>query len=344
MREYQKRAIDRVREYAAQSETQNRLYIEEVCAPFSVDAGQLQQKILCSPITINFHPDRIANGRMVIESMMEQGEYRGQFLTKTSNGGLTAFSGGDRYLWEQGMFFDAYPPEAKDRPKYGALNLLHYADGASARFGSCFFVLEPGVLDRTTFSYGDSSYSPSKLCTADTFCVIAAGLLKDAMENGRVLNQVVSSFEEALALLMVSGLGNRHMGRNLDYCIEAHIHGDLSLQEDVAAFYMDESFAGTDIESQAEALCSRYRIELHWIPRRQLRVDAIGDLFRGPGIRPLAERVDRCFGGGGAVNAALIGRASRDSLLFPEQWRDMGDAARLFQYFKQLWHTVGYFG
>ena len=47
---------------------------------------------------------------------------------------------------------------------------------------------------------------------------------------------------------------------------------------------------------------------------------------------------------GGAVNAALIGRAFRDSLLFPEQWRDMGDAARLFQYFKQLWHTVGYFG
>ncbi|HHY43192.1 MAG TPA: DUF3626 domain-containing protein [Thermoanaerobacterales bacterium] len=50
--------------------------------------------------------------------------------------------GGDRFLWEQRIFFDAYPPESIDRPKYGALNVFQYIDGASVRFGSCFFTLK----------------------------------------------------------------------------------------------------------------------------------------------------------------------------------------------------------
>lgn len=346
MQEYQKLAIDRVREYARQFEAQNRRYIEKICGPLSVDARLLEQKLLHSPITINFHPDRIAgNGRVIIENLMEQGEYRGQFQTKTSNGGMTAFEGGDRFLWEQRLFFDAYPRQAKDRPKYGALNLFNYADGASVRFGSCFFTLKPKVLERTTFSYGDSSENPSVLCTANTFSGILAGLLKNVRENGRLLNQVVSSEQEALAMLLVPVTGSRRMGRNLDFCIEAHVHGDISLKEDVAGFYLDESFAGTDIEAQAEALCGRYGIELRRIPCRWLKTGAIGDLFRGPGIRPLAERVDSRFGENqGIVNAALIGQASRDSVRTPERWKDMGDASLLFQRFKQLWHTVGYFG
>jgi len=68
--------------------------------------------------------------------------YHGQFRTRTTNGGKTAHIGGDRFLWEQRLFFDSYPEDSVERPKYGALNLFRYIDGASARFGSCFFSLK----------------------------------------------------------------------------------------------------------------------------------------------------------------------------------------------------------
>ena len=61
-------------------------------------------------ITVSFHPDRLlADGRTVAESLVADGRYRSQFETGISNGGLTAFPGGDRDVWEQRMFAGAYP-------------------------------------------------------------------------------------------------------------------------------------------------------------------------------------------------------------------------------------------
>ena len=71
----------------------------------------------------------------------------------------------------------------------------------------------------------------------------------------------------------------------------------------------------------------------------------IGDLFRGPKIPLLAQRIDSFFGNNqGVVNAFLIGQASRDIDLHPEKWADLGNKDQLFQYIKQIWHTVAYFG
>ncbi|HEY3016983.1 MAG TPA: DUF3626 domain-containing protein, partial [Nocardioides sp.] len=45
-----------------------------------------------SRVTLQFHPDWPAGGLvddLVIESMARDGEYRSQFVTGTSNGGLT---------------------------------------------------------------------------------------------------------------------------------------------------------------------------------------------------------------------------------------------------------------
>jgi uncharacterized protein DUF3626 len=47
-------------------------------------------------VTLNFHPDRLASGVPMLEALARDGVYRSQFETGTSNGGLTAYEGGDR--------------------------------------------------------------------------------------------------------------------------------------------------------------------------------------------------------------------------------------------------------
>ncbi|MEN6471750.1 MAG: DUF3626 domain-containing protein [Clostridiaceae bacterium] len=346
MLDYQQAAVAAVREYAKIKSAAHQAYVERICEPFHIGVHALAERVLRHSVTVNFHPDRLSNnGKSVMENLMEQGQYHGQFRTGTTNGGKTAYIGGDRFLWEQRLFRDAYPPDSADRPKYGALNLLRYMDGASARFGSCFFILNPKVIGRCTFAYGDSSSNPATLCTSDTFIGVLAELFMDVQQNGRLLNRVVSSEQEALAILLNAGNGIKDMGKNLDYCIEAHIHGDVSLAEDVDCFYADASFRRTSFAGQAKLLCQKYGIALHWIPERRIAVDEIGSLFRGPMIPVLAKRIDGTFGNGrGMLNAALIGEASCDSSTHFDAWKDIGGEAELFQYFKQLWHTVAYFG
>jgi hypothetical protein len=55
-------------------------------------------------VTLHFHPDRLAAGVPILRRMADDGVYRSQFETGTSNGGLTAFPGGDRWRWESRIF------------------------------------------------------------------------------------------------------------------------------------------------------------------------------------------------------------------------------------------------
>ncbi len=346
MLDYQIGAVDKVRENAKSKNIEYMTYLEQICKPLNVNVWLLINQVLSKPVTINFHPDRFSNnGKTIMENLLEQGQYDSQFRTGTTNGGKSAFVGGDRFLWEQHMFFDTYPPESIDRPKYGALNLFQYIDGASARFGSCFFTLKQDVIHRCTFAYGDSSTNPHTLCTSDTFAAVLVDIFKDVKSNCRMLNQAIASEQETLAVLLNPCNKPKHIGRNLDYCIETHIHGDISLKDDVDNFYVDESFQGTSFAIQAEMICQKYNIVLNWIPKRQVDIHSIGKLFRGPKIPLLAQRIDKVFGNNqGIINSFLIGQASRDIELHPEKWVDLGNESQLFQYIKQIWHTVGYFG
>jgi len=47
-------------------------------------------------VTLNFHPDRRFGTGLVLDALADEGTYRSQFVTATSNGGLTAHPGGDR--------------------------------------------------------------------------------------------------------------------------------------------------------------------------------------------------------------------------------------------------------
>ncbi|MGL5694085.1 MAG: DUF3626 domain-containing protein [Peptostreptococcaceae bacterium] len=183
--DYQKLAIDRVRQYSDKTKENNIIYVEEICNSFNIDITELTTIVLSNFITINFHIDRFSkNGKIIIDNLIEEGKYHSQFHTGTTNGYKNTFIGGKRFLWEQSIFFNAYPEYSIDRPKYGSLNLFKYIDGAAARFGSCYFTLKHTAIDRCTFAYGDSSNNPSTLCTKDNFINIIALLSNEAQSKG----------------------------------------------------------------------------------------------------------------------------------------------------------------
>ena len=77
-------------------------------------------------VTLNFHPDRAAAGGVpILAALAADGVYRSQFVTGTSNGGLTAYPGG--------AYDEADPHE---RPAYGGLDFRLRGHGAAPRFGS----------------------------------------------------------------------------------------------------------------------------------------------------------------------------------------------------------------
>jgi hypothetical protein len=111
-------------------------------------------------VAIHFHPDRLGTTRVpVAQALLQEGIYRNQFETGLSTGGLSAFPGGARDGWERSLFGGAYHASGVSdsaRPKYGALELVRFADGPIPRFGSCYFVMRPTVSSRTSFTFAGS--------------------------------------------------------------------------------------------------------------------------------------------------------------------------------------------
>ncbi|MDT0267575.1 DUF3626 domain-containing protein [Streptomyces sp. DSM 44915] len=199
------------------------------------------------PLTLNFHPDRPVAGRPILRRMAEDGVYVSQFVTGTSNGGLTAHPGGDRWRWESRMFGAAYDrAPARQRPVYGGLNHLRRSVGAAPRFGSAHFRLAPEVLPRTTFCYPDSSAESTTFGVADR-----CDLVRLALAEGRPA---------------------------LDGHIEAQVHGPVTLATDVRALVLDPCYRGTAVAEAAAAL----PCPVEWHPGYRL---ATAELRRHPGFR-----------------------------------------------------------
>jgi hypothetical protein len=174
-------------------------------------------------VTLNFHPDRLADGEPILAALGRDGRYRSQFETGTSNGGLTAHPGGDRWSWESRIFGGAYDDApAAERPKYGALNYRRRSTGGAPRFGSAHLRLLPATLARTTFCYPDSFLQPDDFGIARAMPLIALAEADDTDP--------------------------------LDDCIEAHVHGPVRLGTDVEALVLEPCFRGTDVEAAAGRL------------------------------------------------------------------------------------------
>ncbi|MFG2987405.1 DUF3626 domain-containing protein [Streptomyces sp. NPDC048258] len=198
-------------------------------------------------VTLNFHPDRLVRGTPILDVLAEDGVYRSQFVTGTSNGGLTAHPGGDRWRWESRIFGGAYDEApADERPVYGALNFRRKLGGGAPRFGSAHFRLAAETLTRTTFCYPDSFLEPSAFGVA--------------------------------ARMPLIELAEADSQDSLDDYIEAQVHGPVWLNRDVEAVVLDPCYRGTDVEASARCL----PCPVEWHPGFSLAVE---ELRRHPDYR-----------------------------------------------------------
>ncbi|MGW8800913.1 DUF3626 domain-containing protein [Streptomyces sp. NPDC055775] len=228
-------------------------------------------------VTMHFHPDRAAGNRPVLADMAEDGIYRSQFVTGTSNGGLTAHPGGDRWRWESRIFAGAYDDAAADqRPVYGALNYRRDPIGGAPRFGSSHFRLTAEALARATFCYPDSSTEPSAFGVA-AHCSLIELAEADDLDA-------------------------------LDCHIEAQIHGPVRFDRDVEALVLDPSYRGTAVESDAR----RLSCPIEWHPGFRLGVDELRHhpSYRGQEYVDLGAEIAV----GGRLDPRIIGDAARTGL------------------------------
>ncbi|MEV0646475.1 DUF3626 domain-containing protein [Phytomonospora sp. NPDC050363] len=224
-------------------------------------------------VTVNFHPDRRAGGKPVLDALAEDGFYLSQFVTGTSNGGLTAHPGGDRWRWESRIFAGAYDDApAHERPVYGALDFRRDPYGAARRFGSAHFRLAEDTLARATFCHPDSVFEPTDFGVAGR-----AGLVARAEAAG---------------------------ADALDDYVEAQVHGPVSLARDIEALVLDPSFRGTGVEDAAARLPCR----VEWHGGFRLTV---ADLARHPDYRgPEYVELGASIAVDGVLDPRVIGQAA----------------------------------
>lgn len=225
-------------------------------------------------ITLNFHPDRLVGELPILEVLARDGAYVSQFVTGTSNGGLTAHPGGDRWRWESRIFGAAYDAEpAHERPVYGALNFRRQLVGAAPRFGSSHLRLTGAALRRATFCYPDSAAEPSAFGVAAGMSLIE---LAEADEQDA-----------------------------LDDYIETQVHGPVGLARDMEALVLDASYRGTAVEAAAR----RLPCPVEWHPGYRLPVEELRRHpdFRGPEFVALGARIAE----DGLLDPRIIGDAAR---------------------------------
>ncbi|GAA1654513.1 DUF3626 domain-containing protein [Actinoplanes couchii] len=223
-------------------------------------------------VTLHFHPDRATGDTTILRAIATDSRYRSQFEIGTSNGGMTAHPGGDRWNWESRLFSGAYdqaPPTA--RPVYGSLNHRMRPYGGSPRFGSAHLRLNTATLTRTTLCYPDSVFEPVALATTDRCALI----------------ELADTDDQDL----------------LDDYIEAHVHGGVILTRDAEALVLDPSFRNTEIETDAHLL----GIPVQWHQGFQTDIDEIAAHpdYRGPEIVKAATRIAQQ----GLLNPRIIGEA-----------------------------------
>ena len=359
----QRAALRNVEERARLGQTEAVERLTTLCREAGLTPEVLEEAMesvrLHARVAVHFHPDRFGFEPIsVAESLLRDGCYRNQFETGSSSGSRTAFASGERDRWENVLFGGAYHGSsvlAEERPKYGALALIHHPDGPSPRFGSCYFVLHASVSGRTslTFSGSEQELAPKRAGTIDAMECVMAALLSEVANGGRAAVPwppfvVPTLGVENLTVFRLLGYLCRELpgpspdpstgeaGRVLDSCIEAQVHGRIDLERDVESLVIDPAFEGTPTGQVLDEICRRYSIRKALHGGFELSAQAVPDDFRGPEMPRLARRI----AGEGMLNAAVIGAAEATLYSRPESWLDWGSPEETRQHLKQLWHVL----
>ena len=222
-------------------------------------------------VTLQFHPDWPFGDGLVIEAMARAGGYRSQFETGTSNGGLTAVRGGDRWRWENRLFAGRYDDgPAADRPVYGALDHDGRAHGAAVRFGSAYARLRPEATERSTFCFPDSVFEP------------------DVFGGPERIDELVALCRAAAH-------------DDLDDYVEAQVHGGVRFDTDVEAVVLDPCFRDGPVHAAAD----RLGCPVEWHPGFRVATAGLDPAYRGPEFVALARSL------GDELVPSTIGDAAR---------------------------------
>lgn len=350
----QQLAIENITKYARDHKFEAEAIINHILKMSNISENTFKNAVFNlkfnTRIGLHFHPDRPDSTlKTVAEALFEQGIYKSQFETGLSNGSVSAYTGGERDLWEKKIFGGAYQLEGtstNQRPKYGALNLMLHPDGPAPRFGSCYFLLSPLVSNRSTYTYLDSHQNPKEKGTYEEFNFILAALLEEVFVREcaigernltpvKLVNHLLDNLKSPFKYPE-----NKELNRNLNHYIEAQVHGDISLKEDVEVLVADPSFRNTFVGNILEQICLKYSIDLYWHRGFELMVDEVPSDFRGPSMPSLAKRIAQK----NYINANIIGTAVMNLKLNPEAWSDRGNYNEVLQELKLLWHVLVRYG
>lgn len=207
----------------------------------------------------------------------------------------------------------------------------------SPRFGSSFVVLESHVLTRTTLCIGDSHAGPSDVGTIVEPLGLLAGLAEQAAA-GLLLGRPMGVDE--LRAVLDGRLRLDRPSRNLDWYVEAQVHGGVDLGSDVESVVLDPSFRGSHVERDLSQAADRYGFRLDWHEGSELAVDAIPPDFHGPTVAELGRRIARTDG---LLDAFTIGSAAQEVRLGPALVEGDPPESDL-QQLKYLWHALLAFG
>jgi Protein of unknown function (DUF3626) len=342
--EYVERAAVRRRDSAG---AQIRAAVARAGIPETLFHAAMRTVLVRPRIDVHFHPERTTrDGRTVVEGLLEHGRLRSQFETGISSGSPTAYPGGERDEWERRMFGTAYhaaPVVDADRPKYGALEVLPHPDGASPRFGSCYFVLCTQVARRCTFTFGGSQEDDA-LDRSGTLAVfepvlasVVAGLVRG---NGAFGDDRLNLATLVARLQTDNGARDSKagwpLGRALDSFVEAQIHGPIDLRTDVRELVADPAFRAGAIGDALRESSARFGWPLRWHPGFVMPVGDVPSHFRGYALTALARRAGR----DGLLDAAAIGEAANAAEREPDAWSH-GDALdEMRTRFRRLWHVL----
>ncbi len=350
----QRMALEHITKYARCNKSKAEQTIEEILQMSNIGRERYEAAIAKlkkhARVALHFHPDRPdPTMKSVAEALLEQGIYKSQFETLLSSGSVSAYPGGQRDVWEERLFGGAYQIDGStnsQRPKYGALDVMLHPDGPAPRFGSCYLLLAPDVSQRCTYTYLDSHQDPKEKGTYEELDLILAALMRDAFLSDFAIGQRDLTVPKLIDHMLVNldrpfqDPSDRESGHNLNHYIEAQVHGDVTLAEDVQVLVADPSFRGTGTGRTLEQICSKYSIALYWHTGFVLSVDQVPLDFRGALMPSLAKRIAH----NGLVNASMIGSAAMDLKRDPDAWSDRGSYQEVLQELKLLWHVLVRYG
>jgi hypothetical protein len=349
---YQKTAIETVRNHSINLRSAARREINAILERLALNAGLLDTTLsgmqTGARIGLHFHPERLSRaGVSVAEGLLRSGVYTNQFVAGLSSGSPSAFPGGERDSWERRLFGGAYHASdvtSPGRPKYGALDVMHYPDGPAPRFGSCFFMLCPEVAKRSTFTFGGSheDCALDRTGTLDVMEPVLAPLLS-RLERGGGAFAIADLSVEGCLIRMAQNFSTPFpepacctLGRALDSFIEVQVHGELRIRDDVELLVVDPAFREHPVGEVLTAISNEYQIPINWHPGYQMHVHEVPDIFRDYPVRPLAERI----AGDGMLDAANIGAAANSVRLDPKMWEGWASDDDLLAQFRRLWHVL----